>query len=123
MMGITFKQILIWFWELVKIGILPVCIYLLERQISKRDDRREREYEARKEEQRRQQKQNADIQFLMMQRLDKLSEMVHLMAQKLHDQGVINGDLEKLDNKYKELDALYEEEVKRLALIANKRAL
>lgn len=108
-------------WEVLKIAIIPLAIWYLERQIQKRDDRRDLEYATRKEEQRRQQKQNADIQFLMMQRLDKLSEMTHLMAQKLHDQGVINGDLEKLDQKYKELDEMYEEEVKRLALISNKR--
>ena len=114
-------EILTILWEVLKVAIIPICIWYFERQVQTRDDRREQEYKERKEEQRKQQKQNADIQFLMMQRLDKLSEMVHLMAQKLHDQGVINGDLEKLDNKYKELDALYEEEVKRLALISNKR--
>lgn len=109
-------------WEAAKLLIIPLAIWYFERQIQKRDEKREREYAARKEEQRKQQKQNADIQFLMMQRLDKLSEMTHLMAQKLHDKGVINGDLEKLDNKYQELDAAYEEEVKRLALIVqNKR--
>ena len=109
-------------WEVLKLAVIPLAIWYFEHQIALRDDKREKEYAARKEELRRQQKQNADIQFLMMQRLDKLSEMTHLMAQKLHDQGVINGDLEKLDQKYKELDALYEEEVMRLALIAqNKR--
>ena len=108
-------------WEVAKILIIPLAIWYFERQIQRRDDKREREYAARKEEQRRQQKQNTDIQFLMMQRLDKLSEMVHLMAQKLHDQGVINGDLEKLDAKYRELDAAYEDEVMRLALLANSK--
>ena len=109
-------------WEIFKIALIPLAIWYFERQIQQRDDRREREYEARKAEQKRQQEQADDIQFLMMQRLDKLSEMTHLMAQKLHDQGVINGDLEKLDTKYKELDARYEEEVKRLALtFQNKR--
>ena len=109
-------------WEVLKVAVIPFAIWYFERQVQARDDRREQEYLARKEEQRKQQRQNADIQFLMMQRLDKLSEMTHLMAQKLHDKGVINGDLEKLDNKYQELDALYEEEVKRLALIVqNKR--
>ena len=57
----------------------------------------------------------------MMQRMDKISEMTHLMAKKLHDQGVINGDLEALDNKYRELDEEYEREVRRLALVANHR--
>ena len=108
------KTVFSWVWEAVKVVIIPFCIYLLQRQIAKRDDKREREYSARKKEQ-------DDIQYLMMQRLDKLSEITHLMAQKLHDQNIINGDLEKLDNKYKELDAEYEEKVKRLALAYSKR--
>ena len=68
-----------------------------------------------------QSKQTTDIQYLMMQRLDKNSEITHLMAQKLHDQKIINGDLEELDRKYKELDAEYEAEVKRLALMYSKK--
>ena len=109
------------FWEFCKIAIIPVCIWYLQKQITLRDERREREYQERRQEQVKQQKQNADIQFLMMQRLDKLSEMTHLMARKLHDQGIINGDLEALDTKYKELDDEYEKEVHRLALSYSKK--
>ena len=115
------KIILNTVWDVIKVLIVPLCLFLLERQITKRDDRREHEYSERKRELDSQAKQNGEIQFLMMQRLDKLSEMTHLMAQKLHDKGVINGDLEKLDTKYKELDAEYEEPVTRPALAYGKR--
>ena len=120
-MDITFADVLKYLWEFCKIAIIPLCIWYLQKQITIRDDRREREYTERKREIDAQAKQNADIQFLMMQRLDKLSEMTHLMARKLHDQGVINGDLEILDKKYKELDEQYEEEVRRLAFSYSQR--
>ena len=120
-MSISFAVILKYLWEFCKIAIIPVCIWYLQKQITLRDERREREYQERRQEQVKQQKQNADIQFLMMQRLDKLSEMTHLMARKLHDQGIINGDLEALDTKYKELDDEYEKEVHRLALSYSKK--
>lgn len=108
-------------WDVCKVLVFPVCLFLFERQISKRDSLREREHAERKREQERQQENNLRLQFLMMQRMDKISEMTHLMAKKLHDQGVINGDLEALDNKYRELDEEYEREVRRLALVANHR--
>lgn len=115
-------KVLSWLWEAIKIAVIPFALWYFERQITKRDERRDREYNARKREQAEQAKKNTDIQFLMMQRLDKLSELTHLMAQKLHDQGVINGDLERLDQKYRELDDDYEREVHRLALLySNKR--
>lgn len=108
-------------WEVLKILLIPLAIWYFERQIQQRDEKRDREYRARKAEQQKAQEQNDDIQFLMMLRLDKVSEMTHLMAQKLHDKGVINGDLEKLDQKYQKLDAEYEDEVKRLALIVKQK--
>lgn len=110
-------------WDVCKVLVFPVCLFLLERQISARDDRREREYSERKQELDKRQENNLRLQFLMMQRLDKLSELCHLMAKKLHDQGVINGDLEVLDRKYKELDDQYEEEVRRLAIVANHKKM
>ena len=118
----VFLNILSVAWDVAKVIVIPICLLLLGRQLTKRDEKREREYAERKRKLDEQAKQNEDIQFLMMQRLDKLSEMTHLMARKLHDQGVINGDLEALDKKYKELDAEYEEEVKRLALSYRKRS-
>lgn len=114
------KTILSTAWDVCKVIIFPVCLFLLERQIRARDDRREREYNERKQQLDKQNEDNLRLQLLMMQRMDKLSEMTHLMAQKLHDKGVINGDLETLDRKYKELDDEYEREVHRLALIANR---
>lgn len=121
-MEITLQQVLSWAWELMKIAVIPLCIWVLQRQITQRDDKREQEYLQRKKELDDQAKKNMDIQYLMMQRIDKLSEMTHLMAVKLHEKRIINGDLKVLDEKYKELDAEYEEEVKRLALLySNKR--
>lgn len=120
-MNITLARVLSWLWEFIKIGILPLCIWLLQRQITKRDEKREREFAERKREMDNQAKQNLDIQYLLMQRIDKLSEMTHLMAVRLHEKKIINGDLEALDKKYKELDAEYEEEVKRLALMYSQR--
>lgn len=97
-------------WDVCKVLIFPACIVYLQIAQAKRDKQRETEQEN-------QQK----LQFLMMRKLDKTSEMTHLMAQKLHDKGIINGDLETLDKKYTELDAEYEEEVRRLALLYSKR--
>ena len=55
-------------------------------------------------------------EFLMMTRIDALADMTHLMANKLHDAGVINGDLEELNAKYQELDDKYQKNLKHLAL-------
>lgn len=54
-------------------------------------------------------------QFLMMKRLDNVADMTHLMANKLHEAGTINGDLEELDEKYKRLNEEYDENIKKLA--------
>ena len=110
---ITMHQVLSWAWEIIKIAVIPIAIWYFE-------TRREREYNDRKKELTEQTQRNVDIQFLMMQRMDKLSEMTHLMAQKLHEKQIINGDLESLDQKYKELDDEYEKEVRRLALMYSK---
>lgn len=61
-------------------------------------------------------KLRSENQLLMMSLIDKQSDMVHLMARKLHDSGVINGDLGELDKKYKELYSQYNENIKSLAL-------
>ena len=52
----------------------------------------------------------------MMERIDSLSDMTQLMARKLHDAGIINGDLEDMNQKYQGLNNNYERELKRLAL-------
>ena len=54
--------------------------------------------------------------LLMMKRMDNSAEMTHLTAKKLHDAGIINGDLEELDEKFKELNEKYDDHMKRLAL-------
>jgi len=41
--------------------------------------------------------------------------MTHLMAKKLHDAGVINGDLKELDEKNKRLNEKYNDHMKKLA--------
>ena len=35
-------------WDIVKIFLIPLCIWYFERQVEKRDDKREKEYNARK---------------------------------------------------------------------------
>ena len=57
-----------------------------------------------------------DNLFLMMQRVDNCAEMTHMMAKKLHDAGIINGDLEELDSKNKELNNKYNDHLRSLAL-------
>ncbi len=54
-------------------------------------------------------------QLLMMDRLDNVADMTHLMAQKMHDAKIINGDLEELDAKYRKLNEKYEDNIKSLA--------
>lgn len=103
-------------WDVFKVVIIPLAIWYFEKQVAVRDARREREYQERKREIDEAQKRNTDLQFLMLERMDNLSETTHLMAKKLHDAGIINGDLEELDDKYKGLDAKYHDSIKRLAL-------
>ena len=54
-------------------------------------------------------------QLLMMNRLDNVADMTHLMAQKMHESKIINGDLEELDQKYKKLNDEYDQNIKKLA--------
>ena len=54
--------------------------------------------------------------FLMMERVDNCAEMTHMMASKLHDAGVINGDLKELDEKNKNLNEKYNQNLKHLAM-------
>lgn len=103
-------------WEVIKVAVVPLCIWYFQRYTEKQDAKKEAEYIARKRAMDEQQKTNTDIQFLMMERMDNLSEMTHLMAKKLHDAGIINGDLEELNQKYKGLNSEYEKSIKSLAL-------
>lgn len=53
--------------------------------------------------------------LLMMTKLDKLGDMTVLMANKLHEAGVINGDLEDLKQDYKKADDKYEDQLRKIA--------
>jgi len=61
------------------------------------------------------QQKKTENDFLMWMKIDKLGDMTELMANKLHEAGVINGDLEDLERKYKEADEKYEEHIHQLA--------
>ena len=86
-------------WEAVKIAIIPLCLWYFQRRITQRDDRRESEYMERRKQLDAQQKKNTEIQFLMMERIDSLSDLTQMMAKKLHDAGIINGDLDHMNQK------------------------
>ena len=108
-------------WEITKVVVLPVCLFLWQRAVNKMDSKRKQEREEADSKRKKEIEEAERLQYLQMQRMDKLSEMTHLMAKKLHDKGVINGDLQALDKKYKELDDEYEDEVHRLALRYSKK--
>lgn len=109
-------------WEIVKLAVVPLCLWLFQRQVAKRDNHRENEYSMRKRELDAQQKKNTEIQFLMMERIDSLSDLTQMMAKKLHDAGIINGDLEHMKEKYEGLNSDYEKSIKNLALkVLNKQ--
>ena len=85
------------------VGVILTLIVtrLINRQFAKQDQR---------------EKLRDNNMFLMMERVDNCAEMTHLMAKKLHDAGIINGDLEELDNRNKELNGKYEDHLRNLAL-------
>lgn len=72
----------------------------------------DKQYEA----QDRREKLRDENMFLMMERVDNCAEMTHLMAQKLHDAGIINGGLKELDEKNKSLNEKYNTNLRSLAL-------
>lgn len=125
------QQILSIVWEIAKVAIIPLGLYYIQRLITQRDNeaaardrKRESEYSARKAELDAQEKKNQDIQFLMMERIDSLSDMTQMMARKLHDAGIINGDLEHMNEKYEKLNSDYEKSLKGLALkVLNKKTI
>lgn len=51
----------------------------------------------------------------MMIKMDKLGDLTVLMAKRLHDVGIINGDLEEVKNDYKAADDAYDKNIKKLA--------
>lgn len=92
-------------WDVIKVLVVPLCIYYLQKQ----DQKRKKEMDEA-------QQKNTDIQFLMMERIDSLSDLTQMMAKKLHDAGIINGDLEEIHRKYDGLNKEYERNIKTLAL-------
>ena len=110
-------------WEFIKLAVLPLCLYYFQRmqnqrdaEAKARDAKREKEFAERKRELEEQQKKNTEIQFLMMERMDSVCDMTQMMAKKLHDAGIINGDLEEMNKKYAGLNSKYEYSIKSLAL-------
>lgn len=67
------------------------------------------------------QKMKTDETFLMMDKMDKMGDLTVLMANKLHEAGIINGDLEEVKKDYKAADAEYERHIKQLAAEILKR--
>lgn len=53
--------------------------------------------------------------FLIMEKMDKMGALTVLMANKLHEAGIINGDLEELKKDYKAADEKYDKHIKQLA--------
>ena len=101
---------------IVELVVIPMFLWYVQKQMKARDDKRDAEYTARKAEAEKIQKKNTDIQFLMMERIDSLSDLTQMMARKLHDAGIINGDLEHMNQKYAGLNSDYEKSIKSLAL-------
>lgn len=87
-------------------GIVGVVVTMIvTRMVNKNFERQDRR-----------EKLRDDNQFLMMKRLDNIADMTHLMANKMHDAKIINGDLKELDEKYQKLNEEYDENIKHLAL-------
>ena len=61
------------------------------------------------------QKTRTESDFLLWTKIDKLGELTCLMAEKMHDAGIINGDLEEVKRQYKKADEDYDKHLKRLA--------
>lgn len=79
-----------------------VLVTLMTAIVTKVVNRRFDEIESRE-------KNRARLEKIMILRADKMSEMVELMAKKLHDGGIINGDLEELEHTFQLVDKDYED--------------
>lgn len=53
--------------------------------------------------------------FLLWTKIDKLGQMTNLMANKLHEAGIINGDLKELYQEYRTADQKYNDNLKEMA--------
>ena len=63
------------------------------------------------------QKAKSDNDFLLWAKIDKMGDLIELMAQKLHEAGVINGDLDKVKQEYKAAEDKYEDQLRALAAV------
>lgn len=61
------------------------------------------------------QKTKTESDFLLWTKIDKQGDLTVLMAKKMHDAGIINGDLDAVLQQYKEADAKYEDHIRHLA--------
>ena len=61
------------------------------------------------------QKTKSQNDFLLWTKIDKLGDLTCMMAKRMHDAGIINGDLEALKDEYKAADEEYEKHVRKLA--------
>ncbi len=61
------------------------------------------------------QQTKTDNDFLLWTKIDKLGELTCLMAEKMHEAGIINGDLEQVKQNYQKADEDYEKHIRRLA--------
>lgn len=87
-------------WQLIiSSGVLGlVGSLVVSRLVSGKMDRLKRDRDLEKEE-----------RYLMMCMLRKSVDMTQLMAQKLHDAGIINGDLEALNRASEDAEKKYED--------------
>ena len=99
----------LWQYVLTAIGASGVVGIIVTSVIKHSLDK---QYEA----QERREKLRDENLFLMMERVDNSAEMTHMMAQKLHDAGIINGGLKELDDKNKTLNEKYNQNLKHLAM-------
>ncbi len=61
------------------------------------------------------QKTKTENDFLLWSKIDKMGDLTLLMAKRMHEAGIINGDLEQVKQQYKEADAKYEDHIRHLA--------
>lgn len=61
------------------------------------------------------QKTKTESDFLLWSKIDKMGDLTLLMAKRMHEAGIINGDLDAVKQQYKEADAKYEDHIRHLA--------
>jgi len=61
------------------------------------------------------QRTKSQSDFLLWTKIDKQGDLTVLMAEKMHEAGIINGDLEEVKRQYKQADEDYEKHLRKLA--------